>query len=332
MQAGERVRAAGVATLAALGIANVRARAARVLIAPIGEDPILIAAAEFIRRDLQNRCCNIECHIGLDEALARPSADFVILIGGTGSGANDASIAGLAHAARVAVHGIALSPGETSGFGFVEHRPVLLLPGRLDAAIAGWLMLGRFALDRLSGAREQSERSETLPLARKIASTVGLTELIPVRRDGRRSRAARSTLLGFVGDRARRWLCCCPAGERRFFRRRGRSGMGAPMSEADVWPKNDLLARVRAAARQEQFLEVVSAEEAQARFARAIDLTPLEAETVALTDALGRVLAHDVVAAVDAPPFDRANVDGFAIRASDTDGASDSAPEDAQPE
>src|SRR3954452_7845670 len=102
--------------------------------------------------------------------------------------------------------------------------------------------------------------------------------------------------------------------------------MAVPMSEAATPADKDLLARVRAAARQEQFLEVVSAEEAHARFARALDLSPLEAATVALADALGRVLAHDVVAAVDAPPFDRANVDGFAVRASDTNGASDLAP------
>jgi putative molybdopterin biosynthesis protein len=87
-----------------------------------------------------------------------------------------------------------------------------------------------------------------------------------------------------------------------------------------------LLDAVRAAARQEQFLEVVSAEEAQARFARHLDLTPLPGERVALADALGRVLADDVAAAVDAPPFDRANVDGFAVRAADTAGASDAAP------
>src|SRR5206468_8939999 len=88
----------------------------------------------------------------------------------------------------------------------------------------------------------------------------------------------------------------------------------------------ELLARVRAAARQEQFLEVVSAEEAHARFERHLDLSPLPAESVSLASALGRVLAHDVVAAVDAPPFDRANVDGFAIRAVDTIGASDTTP------
>ena len=42
----------------------------------------------------------------------------------------------------------------------------------------------------------------------------------------------------------------------------------------------DLIARVRAAARQEQFLDVVSAEEARKRFEKHLDLTPLAAETV----------------------------------------------------
>ena len=89
---------------------------------------------------------------------------------------------------------------------------------------------------------------------------------------------------------------------------------------------SDLVSRVRAAARQEQFLEVVSAEEAHARFERHLDLARLPAETVALADACTRVLAHDVMAEVDAPPFDRSNVDGFAVRAADTVGASDSNP------
>jgi putative molybdopterin biosynthesis protein len=88
----------------------------------------------------------------------------------------------------------------------------------------------------------------------------------------------------------------------------------------------DLRAAIRRAARQEQFLEVVSAEEARARFTRALDLSPLPGETVALAAALGRVLAQDVSAPIDVPPFDRANVDGFAVRAADTIGAMESAP------
>jgi putative molybdopterin biosynthesis protein len=89
---------------------------------------------------------------------------------------------------------------------------------------------------------------------------------------------------------------------------------------------SDLLDAVRRAARQEQFLEVVSAEEAKTRFERHLDLSPLPAENVSLASALGRVLAHDVAAPVDAPPFDRSGVDGFALRAADTVGASDASP------
>jgi putative molybdopterin biosynthesis protein len=88
----------------------------------------------------------------------------------------------------------------------------------------------------------------------------------------------------------------------------------------------DLVAAIRRAAAQEQFLEVVSAEEATARFERHLDLSPLSPETLPLAAALGRVLAHDVTAPVDAPPFDRSGVDGFALRAADTVGASDAAP------
>jgi molybdopterin molybdotransferase/putative molybdopterin biosynthesis protein len=90
--------------------------------------------------------------------------------------------------------------------------------------------------------------------------------------------------------------------------------------------ESDLMARVRAAARQEQFLEVVSPEEARARFDRHLNLAPLPGETVTLADARTRVLCGDVIAPVDAPPFDRSNVDGFALRAADTVGASDGNP------
>jgi putative molybdopterin biosynthesis protein len=87
-----------------------------------------------------------------------------------------------------------------------------------------------------------------------------------------------------------------------------------------------LLTAVRRAARQEQFLEVVSRDEAVARFHRHLTLAPLGKESIALREARGRVLAENVVAAVDVPGFDRSNVDGFAVRAADTTGASDARP------
>ena len=54
---------------------------------------------------------------------------------------------------------------------------------------------------------------------------------------------------------------------------------------------------------------------------------PIErTERVALSDADGRVLEGDVTAPIDVPPFDRAAMDGYAVIAADTTGASASAP------
>ncbi|HTW29278.1 MAG TPA: molybdopterin biosynthesis protein [Acetobacteraceae bacterium] len=80
------------------------------------------------------------------------------------------------------------------------------------------------------------------------------------------------------------------------------------------------------AARQEQFLEVIDREEAARRFQRHLRLAPLGEERVPLAAARGRVLARDLLAAVDVPGFDRASVDGFAVRAADTEGASPATP------
>jgi putative molybdopterin biosynthesis protein len=78
--------------------------------------------------------------------------------------------------------------------------------------------------------------------------------------------------------------------------------------------------------KQDQFLQVIDRDEAERRFRAALDLRPLGPEEIPLGEALGRVLASDVVAPIDVPGFDRSNVDGFAVRAEDTFGASEEEP------
>ncbi len=51
-----------------------------------------------------------------------------------------------------------------------------------------------------------------------------------------------------------------------------------------------------------------------------------ETEIVSLEEALGRTLAEDVVSPIDVPPFDRATVDGYAVRSEDTFMAGDGNP------
>jgi putative molybdopterin biosynthesis protein len=77
---------------------------------------------------------------------------------------------------------------------------------------------------------------------------------------------------------------------------------------------------------QEQFLDVVDRDTASRRWWAAVRPEPLAAEVVPLGEALGRVLGEDLAAEVDVPSFDRSNMDGYALRAGDTYGASEEAP------
>jgi len=69
---------------------------------------------------------------------------------------------------------------------------------------------------------------------------------------------------------------------------------------------------------------MLSVEEAQERMLALV--RPLEPEWGPLLEALGRVLAEDVFAGVDIPPLDNSAMDGYAIRAEDTIGASQDHP------
>jgi len=71
------------------------------------------------------------------------------------------------------------------------------------------------------------------------------------------------------------------------------------------------------------FFRVVSTDEARTAIARC---KPVGSETVAIASARGRVLATAIKAPEDMPHFDRANMDGYAVRARDTFGASASVP------
>ena len=68
---------------------------------------------------------------------------------------------------------------------------------------------------------------------------------------------------------------------------------------------------------QDQFLTILSREEALARFEAALFPRAVPSELRPLADALGCALAQDIVAPIDVPPFDRSNVDGFAVRSAD---------------
>lgn len=206
-RAGDRLRALDLAALGCAGVSEVSARVPRLRIVPVRSDTIIGSAARLIATDIGRFGGALDVANGaLSDAFAEAGTDAVVAIGGTGSGRNDDSVRLLARAGRLAMHGIALTPGETAAFGFAGSKPVLLLPGRLDAALAVWLTIGRRMLQRLA-AGGANGRSVTLTLSRKVVSTVGLAEVVPMRRSGDTLEPLASKYLPFSSlTRADGWI------------------------------------------------------------------------------------------------------------------------------
>jgi molybdopterin biosynthesis enzyme len=181
--AGWRLNDFNLAMLAMAGRTHVLVREPRICLAYQTQDKVISAVADLLIRALAARGCLV-AHKSKDLAAAEPSSDAVIGIGGTGSGSADESVIALARLGRVEVHGIAISPGYTAAFGMMHAHPVLLLPGRIDAAIAAWLTIGLPLIDRLAGNRDAADPGVKAALTRKIASPLGLVEVIPVRLAG----------------------------------------------------------------------------------------------------------------------------------------------------
>lgn len=109
------------------------------------------------------------------------SCDLLVTIGGSGVGRTDAAVVALAQRGEVIAHGIALQPGRTAAAGRIGKVPVIALPGAPDQALAAWWTLALPVLDRLSA--RQPRQTLTLPLARKIASSVGIAEIVLLERN-----------------------------------------------------------------------------------------------------------------------------------------------------
>jgi molybdopterin molybdotransferase len=200
-QAGECVRAIDIAVMRAAGIKNVTIRAPRIHVVH-GSDarsPAIDAALVTTIRVAGEAGGVVTARsITLGEtALSDKETAALIVVGGTGSGRRDGAVQAVARLGRVEAHGIAISPGETAAFGFAGERPVLLIPGRLDAALAVWLLIGRRLVAKLAGGCVE-EAAAVLPLKRKVTSTIGMTELIPVSCSGGMAEPLASGYLSFT--------------------------------------------------------------------------------------------------------------------------------------
>jgi len=177
--AGRRLRRGDCVALRLAGVSAVNVRVPRIVVAMLRDDDVMRAIADAIADRVVAAGGTASVTTATADAALAADSDALLTIGRTGEGRDDDAALALARAGKVMAHGIAVSPGETAAAGVVGVRPVLMLPGRLDAALAVWLTLGRPLLARLTGLTE-SPRPRALPLTQKIVSTIGLCDVVPV--------------------------------------------------------------------------------------------------------------------------------------------------------
>ncbi len=75
-----------------------------------------------------------------------------------------------------------------------------------------------------------------------------------------------------------------------------------------------------------EFLTLISPAEARKVFFSHLDFSTVESESVGIRQALNRVSTEEILASHPLPSFTRSSVDGYAVKASDTFGATESMP------
>jgi molybdopterin biosynthesis enzyme len=153
-----------------LRVVNVPATKGEVTTAQLIQESARCAGAEVVFAEAASRDA-----ASIAEMLDAASCELLVTIGGSGVGRTDATVVAMAQRGEVIAHGIALQPGRTSAIGRIGNTPATAVAGSADHALAAWWTLVRPALDRLSG--RQPRRTTVLPLARKIASSVGIAEI-----------------------------------------------------------------------------------------------------------------------------------------------------------
>jgi molybdopterin molybdotransferase len=203
LRAGRVLRPQDVAVLASMGAAPVSVvRQPRVAIVVTGDELLPAGSKPEGYRIVDSNSVMLEAMVRRDggvptilplvpdtrsavqAALLGTDAELVLVSGGSSVGQEDHAPRVLAELGELPVHGVALRPASPAGLGFLQGRPVFLLPGNPVSCLCAYDLFAGRAVRRLGGRRpEMPYRTVTLPLGRKIASAVGRVDYVRVRID-----------------------------------------------------------------------------------------------------------------------------------------------------
>jgi molybdopterin molybdotransferase len=185
--AGMPVRPLDILFARAAGLTKMKVHRPQLRIVNIPATSGEIETAQLIQESA--RCAGVD--VTFAEAGSRDAApiaealgtdcDLLVTVGGCGIGRTDATVVAIRQRGEIVAHGLALRPGATSAIGRIGTTPVIALSGSAAGALAAWWTFALPVLDRLSG--RQPRETTVLPLARKLASSVGIAEIALLERN-----------------------------------------------------------------------------------------------------------------------------------------------------
>jgi molybdopterin molybdotransferase len=106
----------------------------------------------------------------------------VLVSGGSSVGQEDHAPTLLATHGELPIHGIAMRPSSPTGLGLLDGRLVILLPGNPVSCLCAYDFFAGRAIRRMAGRpADWPYHTVSLPLVRKVVSTVGRDDYLRVR-------------------------------------------------------------------------------------------------------------------------------------------------------
>lgn len=117
------------------------------------------------------------------ERAVRESAqdDLILFSGGSSVGERDLILDVLRKHGETLFHGLAIKPGKPTAFGRVGRTPFFGLPGYATSCLSNAYILVAPALRKLARLAPRRDRTVNVPLARRVASSVGRHQFLTVR-------------------------------------------------------------------------------------------------------------------------------------------------------
>ncbi|WP_240933428.1 gephyrin-like molybdotransferase Glp [Diaphorobacter sp. HDW4B] len=201
LSAGRRLRPQDVGLVASLGIAQlqvVRQPRVRLLVtgnevrapgSPKGTYDIYDANSMTLHGLLARDGAVLESHqrlgddpLVIEQALAAPGADVILISGGSSVGAEDHAPRLLEKLGELAIHGVAMRPSSPAGMGRIDSALVFLLPGNPVSCLCAYDFFAGRAIRRLGGRpTDWPYPAQRAVVARKIVSQVGRVDYVRVK-------------------------------------------------------------------------------------------------------------------------------------------------------